>query len=414
MSKLLKSADTWSYFNGSTSYIQYADNDVFSFTDGVNDIPFEVEFDLYPTVASLAQNIFSKGAIAPNEYMIKLNSSLLYVRMWSAPAYIGVYVTATLKINTAYHVKVTYDGSKLWTGIKIYFNNVEQAVTNSSSGVYTGMVNTTQPVYVGAQDASTNFFNGYLRNLKIKKNNQLVFFAPLQDSTAVSKDVIGGLVHNAGTLPTVVNKLETERWAYFNKTSSQVFIGTTSTLGWMNSGVFNIQFDYKILDAGNYLCGSGGAVATYYGFVFVSDLNYLRVRWMNGSGVFAFNNLGANNAYGTPIKVTLQGNGTQIRYIQDNLITGLNVYDSGWVNCTYNTFDTTNTHLNFGGYIPSLVGTNCQLKNLKIYLDTAGTIPFLSLPFQNPDAIAVDTVGGLVGTNNNVVLINNMANILKS
>ena len=47
MTKLLKHDDTWAKFDGSSSYIQYADNDVFSFTDGVNDMPFEIEFDLY-------------------------------------------------------------------------------------------------------------------------------------------------------------------------------------------------------------------------------------------------------------------------------------------------------------------------------------------------------------------------------
>jgi hypothetical protein len=405
---VLKSRNSWSYFNGTTSYIQYTDNDVFSFTDGVNDIPFDIEFDLYSTLASVAQNIVSKGATSPNEYMIKLNSSLLYVRMWSAPNYIGVYVTTTLKINQLYHIKVTYNGSKLWTGIKIYFDNVEQLLTNSSSGVYTGMVNSSQPLYVGAQDTSNNFFQGYLRNLKITKAGQLIFFTPLQDTNAVSKDVIGGLVHNGGVLPTVVNKLESERWGYFDGVSSALSIGTTSTLGWMNSGVFNMEFDIKFLNSiGSKTIIHTAAGVSNYGFRLYWFNNNIYVYYYNGITIAPNVFILLSFVLGDSNKIIIRGDGIKLYYTvynYNNTVKQTN--EPIGVNYTFIPNVTTQVALTFNS-------TDFQLKNFKIYTDTDGTQPFLSLPFQNPDAITTDTIGGLVGTNTNVRLINNMENVMK-
>ena len=412
MSKLLKSADTWSYFNGSTSYIQYADNDVFSFTDGVNDIPFEIEFDMNPSVTTGTFVVIQKGSGINFEWSIRIINNNLYIYCWKvdASAYIRVY--SPLNINTSHHIKITYNGSKLWTGVKIYFDNIEQITTNSSSGIYTGMTNTPATVSVGSI-SGLYFLNGYLRNLRIKKNNQLVFFATLQDTNDVSKDVIGGLVHNAGTLPTVVNKLESERWAYFNGVTSALSIGTTSTLGWMNSGIFNMSFDLKLyrLQIGDRPIVNA-VTSSERGFQIYTTGTQMGYYFSNGTGGgWAFSGV-FTPLLGVYYKITIIANGSQMRMIVTNDV--ISIYDTGFLNITFVPNSTTSYYLGFSNKNGVLYQSNCQLRNFKIFTDTAGTQPFLSLPFQNPDAIAVDTVGGLVGTNTGVYLINKMENVLKS
>lgn len=202
--KINKNRNLWCYFNGSSSYIQYADDDKFSSTDGVNDLPFEIEFDMIIKSYNVNYNFIlrKRGSSTTNlEYQINLtNGSLRFTLFTDSTNYIQQY-TITLTINIPYHIKCTYDGSKTVAGIKIYNDNVLLSTTPVTTGTYTGMINTISTFTVGFY--STYFFDGYLRNLKITKNNQLIFFTPLQDSNAVSKDVIGGLVHDAGVLPTV-------------------------------------------------------------------------------------------------------------------------------------------------------------------------------------------------------------------
>jgi len=379
----------------------------------VNDLPFEIEFDINPSVELSTFVVVMKGsaALGGYEYVVRKSNNVLLIRLWgngSSTEYIGGSVP--ILINTNYKVKITYDGSKVWTGIKFYFNNILQTVSNLSTGVYIGMVNTTNTFRIGAQTSTSFLWNGYLRNIRIKKNNQLVFFAPLQDSNAVSTDVIGGLVHNAGVLPTVVNKLETERWAYFDGVSSMISIGTTSTLGWMNNNPFRIEFDIKILGfpaSGRILYTAVGS--TNAGFYFYNISSTIRFYWVNGVAVYITSPI---LIIGEPYKFILYGDTSNLRFIILKIVDNSLVFDSGNVAYTTIISLTTAFALTFNKYL-TYFNTE-QIKNFKIYTDTAGNQPFLSLPFQNPDAIAVDTIGGLVGTNTDVRLINNMENVMKN
>jgi hypothetical protein len=125
MSKLLQRKNPYAYFNGTSSYIQYADNNVFSFTDGVNDIPFEVEFDAYITNSLTSIGFVTKRSTSAAEFQIFISNGLLYCRIYDTTIlnFIGAYYNASLLLNTQYKIKITYDGSKLWTGINFYINN---------------------------------------------------------------------------------------------------------------------------------------------------------------------------------------------------------------------------------------------------------------------------------------------------
>jgi hypothetical protein len=421
---VLKDQNRWVSFNGSSSYIQYADNDIFSFTDGVgNDIPFEVEFDMNcRNVASLTILAYKGSAVGNYEWSLRTTSSTLIIRLWGS-GNSAIYIGASVPIvnNTNYHVKITYDGSKVWTGIKMYLNSVNTTTTNSSTGTYLGMVNNTALFYIGSANNVSSWYYGYLRNLRIKKNNQLVFFIPLQDTNAVSKDVISGLVYNAGVLPTVVNKLENERWAYFDgvftPSPTYLTIGDTATLGWMNSGIFRMEFDYKIIE----LKSSSAPVYTAAqpseaGIFMQGSVSNFNINWCNGNVTYgaSITSIFTIPVLGNWYKVVIWGDGSKIYYTTYNSDGTVNkTNEPTGVACTYIPNAATSRPLRFG--YPSVVYgiLKCGFKNFKIFSDSAGTQPFLSLPFQNQATIATDVVGGLVGTNTGVRLVNNMENVMK-
>ncbi len=414
MSKILKSSNPYAYFNGTSSYIQYADNDIFSFTDGVNDLPFEVEFDVYLTTVGVIKVIISKGqsilqpewlvyASATNTIGFQLNSQI------TNGIYISVITTSTLTLNTSYKIKVTYDGSKLNSGMKIYVNNVIQATTNSNAGTYLGMLNGTAPMSIGrwsSSGASIFYFKGYLRNVKIKKNNQRIFFTTLQDTTAVSKDVIGGLVHNAGTLPTVVNLSENvlkaeNRWAKTIIGSSMIFL--SGSFAWITKGTYYIEYDIIINNfspSDGYPLGNCSIVSTQKGFSFVvvATGQTLRIYFPTGAG-FAFTNNGVALQPNTPYRITVQGNGTQYRYRQLNLSTNAYVYDSGWQSATYVESTTVSWEYLYFPYVS--YSRDWYLRNLKICDDSEGKNMVLFCPMQDPTNVGIDVVGGLQGTAHN-------------
>jgi hypothetical protein len=421
MANIEKSQNPWAYFNGSSSYIQYADADIFSFTDGVNDIPFEIEFDVMITSTMVTNYIISKrDGSSTFEWLVTFSNNAIKIGLYTTTSanYITQICNTALVLNQSYNVKISYDGSKNISGLKIYVNRVLQSTTSGTGGSYTGMLNLSASVYVGKLYSSTGYFNGYLRNLKITKNNQLVFFAPLQDTNAVSKDVIGGLVHNAGTLPIVVNYLERERWAYFDGVNSVASIGTTSTLGWMNNGVFRMELDViPISITTGHMIFSTSTTTGHHGFrIFLNTSNRIQLYWYAGGAAQGLT-LITGFIIGVQYNLIVRADGINIYYTLTGSDGSINTNEPTGFAITFVAFATTTTIPNIGSYNNSIDGTyniNAKIKNFKIFTDTAGTIPFLSLPFQNPDAIDVDTVGGLVGTNTNVRLVDNMENVLKS
>jgi len=249
MAKLLKSRNQYSSFNGVSSYIQYADNNIFSFTDGVNDIPFVIEFDLKLNTSSGFQVLLQKrSGASTNEWTVYLDSGKLVIILYSttAAAYILKYTTSALTLNTQYNIKISYTGSKNVNDIIITLSNIIPATTTSTVN-YIGMINTNATFIVGKSYTNVQYLNGYLRNLKITKNNQLVFQAPLQDVLNVSKDIISGLSGTVSNV-SVVDINEGGNWAYFNGVNASAIIGTTSTFNFIHqTGIFHLSVDFMKL-----------------------------------------------------------------------------------------------------------------------------------------------------------------------
>ena len=165
------------FLNDTTSRITIADTNFLSFTDGVNDIPFTMIFSVKQT-ATGANFIFSKanadGTI--QEYVVLIfNNKIRFAIFTNISNWFGAEGNTTLALNTWYNIVVTYDGSKLFSGIKIYINNVLQTSTNLGVGTYTGMMNTNLTPLIGNRinNFSNEAMSGMIDELYIYKNRVL-------------------------------------------------------------------------------------------------------------------------------------------------------------------------------------------------------------------------------------------------
>ncbi|MHB9148347.1 MAG: hypothetical protein ACYC2U_08310, partial [Candidatus Amoebophilus sp.] len=415
--KVLKSKNTWSSFNGTSSFIQYADNDIFSFTDGVNDLPFEIEFDVKFNSFSDFNYILNKRNTNTStaEYLIRVSSTgILTIYLFrNNTNYIYKSIVTELKLNNQYNLKITYNGIGLRAGILIYIDNNIVATTDGEVGTYTYMSNTNTTLDIGRATPTTNsFLNGYLRNLKITKNNQLVFHAPLQDTLNVSKDIISGLVGTVNNV-SVVDINEGGNWAYFNGVNAYSTIGTTSTLGWMNSGVFNMEFEFYPLEttnSKNIIYFAGGVTQKGLRLYWYNSLIY--IYWYNGAGTQSFICNFGTFIIGNSYKIVLFGDSVNFYYINYNSDGSINSTNNPiGVPCVYIPNSTTSYPLLIASNTSTFL--NCKIRNVKFFTDTAGTIPFLSLPMQNASDLMTDRITGLQGTAYNVQIINNNTNALR-
>lgn len=100
-------------------------------------------------------------------------------------AYLNLYTTNTsnrlqarfngmcLADGNWQHIAVTYNASKIISGIKGYRNGVEFAVQDSSAGAYTGMTMSYGRLKIAHLLTTTWRFNGFLDELKVYKNRVL-------------------------------------------------------------------------------------------------------------------------------------------------------------------------------------------------------------------------------------------------
>lgn len=106
------------------------------------------------------------GATTVGEWVIWLNftSALVIARMIddSADAFIGRNAPYNTNNNVYNHIAVTYSGSALASGVKIYLNGKQVDNANSTSGTYTAMENTAATVSIGAENDGASWYTGSL------------------------------------------------------------------------------------------------------------------------------------------------------------------------------------------------------------------------------------------------------------
>ena len=139
-------------FDGSTDYLNVTDADNLSFGNGVTDSPFSISawvkmtdatrFRIVNKYDSNLEYLFSTGGTDRIAFNCYDNST---------SARIGrQYSTALTSFEGQWiHLVATYNGSSSSSGLKIYLNGSRVDDTDSNSGTYTAMENTTAPLEIG-------------------------------------------------------------------------------------------------------------------------------------------------------------------------------------------------------------------------------------------------------------------------
>lgn len=163
------------FISNTNSRITIADNNAFSFTNGTTDLPFSIKANIRSISSSLTQPIFSKWNGTNNntsEYLFYTRAStgrlaLLLLNKNSGGGFIALETTVSVANGLVNNVIVTYDGSGVFSGVKMYINGVLQTLNNFSSGSYVGMGNTSVTPIIGNRSVGNTPFVGTIDELYV-------------------------------------------------------------------------------------------------------------------------------------------------------------------------------------------------------------------------------------------------------
>lgn len=174
-------------FDGTNDYIDFGDKDLFTMSAGGGiDIPFSVCVWVFMTKQAnvfICKSLENVGPAWSREFLVSHNSGginlLLFNPDSSGANNIGWRSNVALSLNTWHFLCYTYNGNKLNTGISLYSNGTLHTGGSSlNNGTYTGMVNTNNPITIGAQISIANpansiYFQGNMAQCLIYKNKVL-------------------------------------------------------------------------------------------------------------------------------------------------------------------------------------------------------------------------------------------------
>ena len=166
-------------FNGTTSVASRTDeNDIFSFTNGVNDLPFRMELSVQINKFNNFNWIVSKrdGANSSIEWQLVFDgsNSLFTIQLYSngnASNSIICDVYIVESSSFIYDIIIEYDGSSTKEGLNMSVSN-STSTQKIENGNYTGMLKTQSDLLLGkaAWDNRPNFrLDGKIDYLKIYK-----------------------------------------------------------------------------------------------------------------------------------------------------------------------------------------------------------------------------------------------------
>jgi len=160
------------YFNGSSSYVTVADDDRFSFTDGVDDLPFSIAYWNKPTSGTVVGKVVTT---ATGEWHIAFGSGVYRLYLWTDASNYIYYDTEDLSafLDEWCHACFTVSGagpnSDYAFGsaqVSFYLNGQPKTVSQVAAGTYAGMSNKGSAVRIG-QSSWNGYFKGSIRDVKI-------------------------------------------------------------------------------------------------------------------------------------------------------------------------------------------------------------------------------------------------------
>jgi hypothetical protein len=145
------------------------------------DVPFSIMCWVKLGTIGTENNILVKGDGSTDSYMIAvdaINKFAFFLRD-TGSAYLYTKVGTTLSANTWYHLAVTYDGSKLASGVKMYLNAVNSTLENSSSGTF-GTIKNVGTVKIGNRPSTGTFGDFEMAHLVIASG--VLSFSEIQEA----------------------------------------------------------------------------------------------------------------------------------------------------------------------------------------------------------------------------------------
>jgi hypothetical protein len=151
-------------FDGSTDYVEVADNSNLSFGNGTTDSPFSISCWVNVSNFTNSHMLFRKrgpsGAFYNWEYDTFIsNDGAINFRLFDVGSTVRVgrkTNTGLITTNTWNNIVFTYDGqggSTAYNGIKIYLNGIRVDSVNLSLNTYVAMHNLSSPVEIGERTA---------------------------------------------------------------------------------------------------------------------------------------------------------------------------------------------------------------------------------------------------------------------
>lgn len=166
---------------GSDQYAILTNADDFSFSDGLNDIPFSISLWVNPVGGTSFDIINKYNTIGDNrEWELYSSSGTLWFKLYSEGLDANRFNSKGTDVVVAgsgwNHVVVAYDGSGNVSGLKLYYNNVLQLDSGDNAwetGSYTKIKQTTQDVWIGNEEGDLSAYNFNIDELCIWKNREL-------------------------------------------------------------------------------------------------------------------------------------------------------------------------------------------------------------------------------------------------
>ena len=160
--------------DGTDDYVNVADNNIFSFTDGSgNDRPYSLSAWVYMRDITSTQGVVTKWQFSGNnmEWVLYTANSELLIENYhfnNDNFLIGRKLTLGAAHQSRWmHVVATYDGSETTGSFMIYIDAVRSDTMNSSFGAYTGMSNTAGAVQIAGYDGGSNNLDAIIDDVRI-------------------------------------------------------------------------------------------------------------------------------------------------------------------------------------------------------------------------------------------------------
>lgn len=223
-------------FGGVDEYVDCGDSDTFSFGNGTTDSAFSISCWVNANgVASGWDGIVSKwdASATKKEYLFYLKDNKLRILLGdsSSGGTIGYEATGTFTLSSWQHIVATYDGSSVVGGLTLYVNGSPIAVSDISSGSYTAMENSDQPLWIG---------NGEDGGGALHPFDGLIDEVSIWNGTGLSASQVTDLYNNG--LPTNLNSFEVTPEVWYRMGDSGTYY----------NGIWEIPDQMKIDNFSNY------------------------------------------------------------------------------------------------------------------------------------------------------------------